>query len=201
MELKDILSISGAPGLYKYVAQGKGGIIVESISDSRRQLVGGSAKVSALGDIAIFTDADEVALAQVLQNVYDLQKGEVLTINNKSDNDTLAAFMVQVLPNYDRERVHVSDIKKLASWYNILIGAGFTQFISEQTEAEASSEEAVAETETTATDSVAKKAKSTKTTAIDQNAKKQAVKNAKPKTSASQPKVVTTKTATNRKSS
>lgn len=202
MELKDILSISGAPGLYRYVAQGKGGIIVESLGDSRRQLIGGSAKVSALGDIAIFTDSDEVSLAQVLQNIYDIQKGEALTLNNKSDNQTLSTFMAEVLPNYDRERVHISDIKKLAAWYNILIGAGITKFVVEPV-AEAEQVEAEASTETEASaEVVLKKAKAAKTTTVDQSAKKQAVKNAKPKAStASQPKVVTPKTTTNRKSS
>lgn len=131
MNLKEILSIAGAAGLYKYVAQGKGGIIVESLLDGRRQIVSGSAKVSALGDIAMFTDAEEVALGDIFQTIFDANEGSKITIDNKSTPDDLAAFMESTLPNYDRERVHNSDIKKLASWYNILVGSGMSSFNAE----------------------------------------------------------------------
>lgn len=184
MELKEVLSISGVPGLYKYVAQGKGGIIVESLNDSRRTMVGGSAKVSALGDIAIFTDADEVPLADVFQSIYDKNGAEVLSLNNKSANEELSSFMEDILPNYDRERVRMSDIKKLITWYNTLIGAGMTQFKIDE---ESSEEGGV----------VIPKSKTE--TSVDAAAKKQAVKNSAPK-AASQPKIVAPKSTTARKS-
>lgn len=187
MELKEILSISGAPGLYKYVAQGKGGIIVESLGDARRTLVSGSSKVSALGDIAIFTDADEIPLGEVFQTIYDANGAEI-AINNKSTNEELHAFMELTLPNYDRDRVHTSDIKKLATWYNTLVGAGMTNFkIEEQVDTDESSPVVA----------LPSKAENTASSA----AKKQAVKGATPKMSTSQPRAATSKTSTNRKSS
>lgn len=132
MELKEILAISGTPGLYKYVAQGKGGIIVESLADGRRTMVGGSTKVSALGDIAIFTQTTEVALGDVLQSVYDQQAGKTVALTSKAAPEELRAFMASVLPDYDAERVHNSDIKKIVQWYNALVTAGMTSFKAEE---------------------------------------------------------------------
>lgn len=146
MELKEILAISGAPGLYKYVAQGKSGIIVEALADGHRTMVGGTTKVSALGDIAVFTQSSEVPLSDVFQSVYDHQAGRPVALTSKSSPDELKGFMSSVLPDYDTERVHNSDIKKIAQWYNALIGAGMTSFKASDEEAgEAKAEEAVAE--------------------------------------------------------
>ena len=141
MELKEILAISGAPGLYKYVAQGKGGIIVESLADGRRTMVGGATKVSALGEIAVFTQSSEVALGDVLQSAYDKHAGEPVSLTSKSSPDELKSFMVSILPDYDTERVHNSDIKKIAQWYNALVAAGMTSFKSAE-EGEAGADEA-----------------------------------------------------------
>lgn len=129
MELKEILAISGTPGLFKYVAQGKGGIIVESLADGRRTMVGGTTKVSALGDIAIFTLSKEVALGEVFQTIYDKQAGKAVALTSKSTPEELKAFMGSILPDFDPERVHNSDIKKIALWYNALVGAGMTSFL------------------------------------------------------------------------
>lgn len=137
MELKEILAISGAPGLFKYVAQGKGGIIVESLTDGRRTMVSGSTKVSALGDIAVFTTTAEVSLGDVLQSAYDKNEGKPVTLASKASPEELKAFMASVLPDYDAERVHNSDIKKIGQWYNALIAAGMTSFKAEEEEAEA----------------------------------------------------------------
>ncbi|MEG2865571.1 MAG: DUF5606 domain-containing protein, partial [Mucinivorans sp.] len=94
MNLKEILSIAGQPGLFKYVAQGKGGIIVESLTpDAKRQMVSGSAKVSSLGDIAMFTDSQEVPLADIFETIFKNQSGAVLTITGKSSVDELHTFM------------------------------------------------------------------------------------------------------------
>lgn len=138
MELKEILAISGTPGLFKYVAQGKGGIIVESLADGHRTMVGGSTKVSALGDIAIFTQSTEVALGDVFQTIYDKQAGKPVALTSKSTPEELKAFLGSILPDYDTERVHNSDIKKVAQWYNALVGAGMTSFraADEQEEAD-----------------------------------------------------------------
>ncbi len=135
MELSEILAVSGVPGLYKYVAQGKSGIIVESLTDGKRTLVSGSSKVSALGDIAIFTDTEEVPLAQVFES---LQKaGKPVAITSKSTPDELDAFLKSALPTYDRERVHNSDIRKIALWYNTLVAAGMTSFLPKEEEEQA----------------------------------------------------------------
>ncbi len=137
IKLSEILAISGSAGLYKYVAQSKGGIIVESLDASkRRQNVSGSAKVSSLGDIAIFTNSSEVSLGEVFESVYKEFEGGAVAITSKSTPADLAAFMVKVLPDYDTDRVHNSDIKKLAQWYNLLISVGFTTFVESEEEGE-----------------------------------------------------------------
>lgn len=124
MELKEILAISGQPGLYKYVAQSSRGVIVESLLDGRRMNAAASAKVSALTEISIFTEAEDMPLADVFTRIYDHAQGGQ-AISHKEDPAKLKEYFAAVLPEYDRERVHVSDIKKIFSWYNILVGAGF----------------------------------------------------------------------------
>lgn len=120
MKLKEILSISGKGGLFKYISQARNGIIVESIEDGKRMAVQSSAKVSALEDIAIFTDSEEVPLGDIFKKIYEKENGKQ-TIDHKSSSEELKAFMESILPEYDKERVYVSDMKKLVMWYNILI--------------------------------------------------------------------------------
>lgn len=151
------MAISGAPGLYKFVAQGKGGIIVESLADGRRTMVGGSTKVSALGDIAVFTTSAEVTLGDVLQAAYDKNGGKPVSLAAKASPDELKAFMASILPDFDTDRVHNSDIKKIAQWYNALLAAGMTSFKT----AEEDAEEAIAD----AAEAPKKKAPAKKTTA------------------------------------
>lgn len=120
MKIKDILAISGKGGLFKFVSQGRNGIIVESFDDNKRTVVHSSAKVSALEDIAIFTDEEEIPLGDVLQKLFEKENGKE-TISYKSSPEELKKLLAEILPNYDRERVYVSDIKKLVQWYNILL--------------------------------------------------------------------------------
>ena len=127
MELKEILAITGQPGLYKYVAQSTRGVIVESLLDGHRMNASASARVSALSDISMFTEGDDIALADVFTRIYEHTGGKE-TISPKSTPEQLKAAFAEVLPEYDRDRVHVSDIKKCFSWYNILLQAGFTEF-------------------------------------------------------------------------
>ncbi|MFI3317358.1 MAG: DUF5606 domain-containing protein [Rikenellaceae bacterium] len=127
MELKDILAISGQPGLYKYVAQSAKGVIVESLLDGRRSNASASSRVSSLSEISMFTEEEDVALAQVFTNIYTYTEGKE-TISHKEPNDKIVETFAAVLPNFDRDRVHVSDMKKCFAWYNILIKAGFTSF-------------------------------------------------------------------------
>lgn len=127
MKLKEILAISGQSGLYKFVAQSKNGIIVEQLGSGVRSCASASAKVSSLGEIAIFTENDDVPLAQVFQQIYDKHAGQPV-LSHKSTPEDLKKFFAEALPEYDRDRVHVSDIKKVALWYNLLLEAGMTDF-------------------------------------------------------------------------
>ncbi|MCK9159434.1 MAG: DUF5606 domain-containing protein [Bacteroidaceae bacterium] len=146
--LKTILSISGKPGLYKLVSKGRNMLIVESITpDKRRSPVYGNEKVISLGDIAMFTDSDEVPLKKVLNTMKEKENGAVATIDPKiATKEELFAYMNELLPNFDRGRVYLSDIKKLVSWYNILITNGITDFEEEETkEGEEETEKVVAD--------------------------------------------------------
>ena len=127
--LKTILSISGKPGLYKLISQGRNMSIVESLTDKKRFPAYGNEKIISLGDIAMYTDAEEVALGEVLESVKKKENGNVTSLDyKKASAEELHAFMAEVLPNYDRDRVHDSDIKKLLQWYNILVKNGITDF-------------------------------------------------------------------------
>ena len=127
MEFKDILAISGMPGLYKYVAQSTRGIIVESLEDGRRTNASATSRVSALSDISMFTEGEDIALAEVFTRMYTHTEGKQ-GLSHKESADKMKAYFAEVLPEYDRERVHVSDIKKALAWFNILVAAGMTEF-------------------------------------------------------------------------
>ena len=128
--LSKILTISGKPGLYRLLSNGRGMLIVESLDATHKRLpVYATDKVVSLGDIAMYTDSEEVPLWQVLENVKTRSEGKPLDINYKqATNDELATFFGEVLPNYDRDRVYMTHVRKLIQWYNILIGEGFTDF-------------------------------------------------------------------------
>ncbi|GHU13852.1 hypothetical protein FACS189441_2170 [Betaproteobacteria bacterium] len=147
--LKTILSISGKPGLYKLVSQGKNMLIVESLSDQKRIPAYAKDKVISLGDIAIYTDEEEVPLHTVLTGVKEKENGELITLNlSAAKPDELRTYLAEVLPAFDREKVYPSDIRKLLSWYNLLIASGITDFTPEEKpqEAEAKEEETQEET-------------------------------------------------------
>ena len=131
--LKTILSISGKPGLYKLISQGKNMLIVESISaDKKRFPAYGNEKIISLADIAMYTDDAEVPLYDVLEAMKKKENTAVTSIDpKKATPEQLREYLGEVLPNFDRERVYVADIKKLISWYNILISNGITEFKSE----------------------------------------------------------------------
>jgi len=125
--LKDIFSISGKGGLYKYVSQARNGIIVEHLESKKRIQAFATMKVSSLEDIAVFTEEEEVPLEEVLKKIYDSENGGE-AISHKSDPGTLKEYFANIIPEYDRERVYVSDIKKILMWYNILQGFKMLQF-------------------------------------------------------------------------
>ena len=127
MELKDILAISGQPGLYRYVAQSHTGVIVESLLDNKRSNVSATSRVSALTEISMFTEGEDIALAEVFTRMYAHTEGKE-AISHKESAEKLKAEFEAVLPEYDKERVHVSDIKKVFAWFNMLVAAGMTEF-------------------------------------------------------------------------
>ncbi|MDR2854427.1 MAG: DUF5606 domain-containing protein [Prevotellaceae bacterium] len=127
--LKEILSISGKSGLYKLISQKPNIMIVESLLDGKRSPAYSSDKVVSLADIAMFTLDSEVHLNEVLKKVLEKEKAAPCQLDVKAaDNDTLRAYFAEVIPNYDRDRVYPSDIRKLILWYNILVNAGLTDF-------------------------------------------------------------------------
>lgn len=131
--LKTILSISGRPGLFKLVSQGKNMLIVESLTTKKRMPAYARDKVVSLGDIAIYTDGEEVPLSKVMTTIYE-KNGKALDPNSYKTNDEIRDFFLDVLPNFDQDRVYLTDIKKIISWYNLLLEAGITSFEEEKTE-------------------------------------------------------------------
>jgi len=119
MILKDILAISGEPGLFRFIAQGKNSLIVEHLETKKRSSAFGSAKVSSLDDIAIFTDKEDMPLSKVFDLIYDKENGGP-AIDGKADGTKLKTWFEEILPDYDKNKVYTSDIKKIALWYNIL---------------------------------------------------------------------------------
>lgn len=119
MVIKDIVAISGQPGLFRFIAQGKNSIIVEHLETGKRSSASGTAKVSSLEDIAMFSETEDVPLKKVFDMVFDFAEGGE-AIDPKSDNNALKNWFAGVMPDYSRDRVYPSDIKKVAQWYNIL---------------------------------------------------------------------------------
>ncbi len=144
MKLKDIMAIGGKPGLYKFIAQAKSGIIVESLTDKKRIPAYASDKVSSLEDIAIFTEEDEVSLNEVFRKIYEKENGKK-AISPKSSPDELKDYFGEILPEYDRERVYISDIKKVLSWYNQLEELNLLEFEENEEEPESKNEEQLKE--------------------------------------------------------
>jgi hypothetical protein len=139
--LKDILAISGQPGLYKLVSNAKNGIIVENLETGKRMPTYATAKVSALADIAIYTaDGEDKPLREVLKSIREKENGG-LAIDPKVSNDELKNYFETVMPEYDKERVYVSDIKKVFQWYNTLQKLSMLDLFDEKAE-EAKAEEA-----------------------------------------------------------
>ena len=127
--LREILAITGKPGLYKLVSRGNNMLIVESLVDGKRMPTYARDKIVALSDVSMFTDADDIALSDVLTNAGKKEGLEAVSMDpKKASNAELQAWFDEVLPNWDRDRVYPSDIRKLIQWYNILINAGITDF-------------------------------------------------------------------------
>ena len=128
-----ILAISGKSGLYKLVSRGKNNLIVEALDETHRRMPAfATDRITSLADIAMFTETDDIPLMDVFENVKALEEGKKASIDlKKASSNELKDYFTKVLPEWDRDRVHISDIKKLISWYNILIEAGITDFKEE----------------------------------------------------------------------
>ena len=128
--LEKILAISGKPGLYRLVSRGNRSLIVETLDSQKKRMPAfASDKVISLADIAMYTDAEEVPLRQVLKTIFENEGGKTTTVDyKKASAAELVAFMEKALPNYDRDHVYPADMKKLIQWYNILIDNGITDF-------------------------------------------------------------------------
>ena len=119
MVLKDILAISGQSGLYKFIAQGKNAIIIEHLETKKRSSAFGSAKVSSLEEISVFTENEDMSLGKVFDLIYEKENGGA-AIDYKTEPDKLKTYFGEIIPEYDRERVYNSDIRKIIQWYNLL---------------------------------------------------------------------------------
>lgn len=123
IDLTGIISISGQPGLFKIVAQSKNGIIVEGLSDKKRVNVYASTKVSTLSDISMFTTGDDKPLDEIMTSIYEKEKGGA-AVDSKADDKTIEKYFSEILPDYDKDRVYVSNMRKLITWYNALQSTG-----------------------------------------------------------------------------
>lgn len=138
--LKKILSISGKPGLYKLVSQGKNMLIVESLLTGKRIPAYAHDKVISVGDIAIFTESGEAPLPDVMNKIKEKENGGVTSVSTKAEDKVLRNYFAEILPDFDRERVYTTDIKKLLGWYNLLVEKGLTDFVEEKVEEDSSAE-------------------------------------------------------------
>ncbi len=134
MGLDKILSVAGKPGLYKLITQTRSGFVAESLLDGKRITVSLRSSVSVLSEIAIYTLEEEVPLREVFQKIQTKENGGKTSISHKDEKIKLEEYFFEVLPNYDEDRVYVSDIKKIVQWYNILTENKITDFSSEETE-------------------------------------------------------------------
>ena len=138
--LKTILSISGRPGLFKLVNQGKNMLIVESLMTGKRTPAYAHDKVISLGDIAIYTTEEDIPLNDVFEAIRVKNEGKQVDVKAIGGDNEIRAYFAEILPDFDDERVYTNDIKKEFSWYIQLVGAGFDSFKSEEPEAEKTEE-------------------------------------------------------------
>jgi hypothetical protein len=133
MDLSKILSLAGKNGLFKVVSQAKNAVIVESLIDGKRFPAFGNEKISSLEEISVFTTGDDISLKEVLKAFFVKLDGKP-AIDSKSDNIILKKFFLEMVPEYDQERVYVSDIKKMVSWYNLLLQQNLLDFTEKEAE-------------------------------------------------------------------
>ncbi|MGE5425008.1 MAG: DUF5606 domain-containing protein [Syntrophothermus sp.] len=139
MDLSKILSISGKSGLFNVVSQMKNAVLVESLIDKKRFPAFAHEKISSLEEIAIFTTGEDKPLKDILKTMFENQEKNPAP-DNKSDGKALAAYFESVVPDYDKERVYISDIKKIVGWYNLLLENNLLDFTENESENEKETE-------------------------------------------------------------
>lgn len=130
--LKEILSITGRPGLFKIISQGKGILVVEELGSGKRFPAHARDKVVSLGDIAMYTESGDTPLGEILDKVYAKYEGKKIDVKELVASKGLRPAFEAIVEDYDRDRVYENDIKKLFVWYNILVDNGFTKFTEEK---------------------------------------------------------------------
>jgi hypothetical protein len=139
--LKEILAVSGKPGLFRLISKGMNLLVVESLADKKRFPAYARDKVISLADISVYTTEDEVSIRKIFTAIKEKEAGKSVSLDLvKAQPDELRAYFSEILPNFDKERVYASDIKKILKWYDILIAEGITDF-PEETEEKPESEE------------------------------------------------------------
>ncbi len=142
MKLKGIIAISGKPGLFKILSHTKGGVIVETVQDGKRTMASLTSTMSSLDDISMYTQTEELPLREIMRRIAEKQdNGQALDAKTSSD-EQLKEYFEAIVPDYDRERVYASHIRKLFHWYNILQAAGMVSKEKEDEEPEAAEEKA-----------------------------------------------------------
>jgi len=126
-----MLSVSGKPGLFKLISKGKNMFIVESLIDGTRIPVYSRDKVVSLGDITMFTNGGDARLSQIFQSIKQKENGEAISFSHTIAPEELRTYFAQILPDFDKDKVYPSDIKKVMGWYNLLVKSGFTDFEEE----------------------------------------------------------------------
>lgn len=197
MNLTGIIAISGRPGLYKVIAQGKNSIIVESVVDNKRFPAYATDRISALDDISIYTYDEDAPLRDLLTAIYKKEGGKECP-SHKEDFSKLQNYLLEILPNYDQERVYPSDIKKMFQWYNLLHKSGNLK-LEEAVEEKAEKKAPKAKKETAEKEEApAKKAPATKKPAATAKPKAVAADKSKAAKPAAPKKTATTKTGSSR---
>lgn len=126
--IKGILSITGKPGLYKLLSRGKNALIVENIATKKRMPTYPHEKVISLADITMYTDHGDEPLPEILEKVYAHAGGKAIDVKALGADDKIRGYFGEIIPDFDRNRVYTTDIRKLFSWYNQLVAAGVTEF-------------------------------------------------------------------------
>jgi hypothetical protein len=148
-DIQKIVSITGHSGLYRYLSQGRHGIIVESLKDGKRTCIPGSMKVSSLGEITVYTEVgNDLLLEEILVKIKEKTNGEQ-AISHRVPQEELLAYFENIVPEYDKQKVHPHHIKKMIEWYNILQEHDLLDFTSDKSDSELETDEHVAESEST----------------------------------------------------